>query len=162
MPRKHRYKRPPALPPAPVAVADVWGYTPEPEAEVATLPPLPPEPARATGDEASEPPESLVALGPPPSSERASQRWAHRLLMLQAYEVAKDPTISNLTRVKRVCAILASAARMFPDAARAELADIIDEDRRQLEDRRRAKARAKMEARPPPGEAKVIPLRRDG
>jgi hypothetical protein len=57
--------------------------------------------------------------------------------------------------------ILTAAARLYPDAARAEVADTIDKDRRQLEARQRAKAHAKLEARPPAGAANLIQFRRD-
>jgi hypothetical protein len=140
---------------------DVWGFLPEEAPDPGPLPPLPPEPIRQL-EEPSEPPPTMVALGPPPLSERESQRWGHRLLMLQVHDTMLDNTISRATRRKEVRTILAAASRLYPDAARAEVASIIDEDRAQLAARQRAKAKAKLEPRPPADDAKVIPIRRDG
>lgn len=141
----------------PAEDTDEWGYRAE-----ATLPPLPPEPTARNGEQPSPPPAVLVALGAPPESARAGQAWAYRVLQMQAHEAMLDTSISQATRRKEVRVILAAAAHHYPDAARAELAGLIDDDRRQLEDRRRAKAKAKLEALPPAGGAKVIPIRGDG
>lgn len=138
---------------------DEWGYAPP---DVASLPPLPVLPPYHTGDQPSAPPESLVANGPPPASARGAQSWGFRALMLQAHEAMLDTTISQATRRKEVRTILAAASKLYPDAARAEVADTIEEDRRQLTDRKRAKAKAKLETRPLAGGAKVIPIRGDG
>jgi len=169
MPRKRRPKPAgrPKVPPAFAAEyeagsraappANEWGY----EVTPATLPPLPPVMA-ATSEQASPPPESLVANGPPPADARGAQAWGFRALMLQAHDAMVDGTISSAARRKEVRVILAAAAKLYPDAARAEVANTIDEDRRELVERKRANARAKLEARPPAGNAKVIPIRRDG
>lgn len=155
MPRKKHAAR---LPDTVDPDGDVWGAEPDGDPDPAGLPPLPI--TAAVGDPPSEPPESLRALGAPPDSARDAQTWGFRVLMLQAHEAAMDPTISSSTRRKEVRVILAAAAKLYPDAARAEVASTIDEDRRQLLARQRAKAHAKLEARPPAGGAKVIAIRR--
>ncbi len=161
MPRKRRTGKPPVYDRG--APPDVWGYTVAPTPAL-PLPPLPtPPPMHPHANDAPEaPPESLVANGPPPDDARGAQAWGFRALMLQAHEAMIDVKISSATRRKEVRVILAAAAKLYPDAARAEVANTIDEDRRQLMERKRANARAKLEARPPAGAAKVIPIRRDG
>lgn len=151
MPRKKHPAKPPVVEADPDG--DVWGGSPD----AGELPPLPPI---QTGESPSEPPAALRALGAPPDSARDAQTWAFRVLMLQAHEAAMDPTISSSTRRREVRVILAAASKLYPDAARAEVASTIDEDRRQLATRQRAKAHAKLEARPSAGAAKVIPIRR--
>jgi len=89
--------------------------------------------------------------------------WARELLMRQAYETMMEVGLSNATRRKEIRAILDSAAKHTTDAMRYDATRLIREHQRQIEDRKRAKAAAKSEPRPPaPEGAKVIPIRRDG
>lgn len=155
MPRKYRAPIP-RLPPPSEPPEEDWGEDPEED-----LLPMPPPPTRSA-ESPSAPPESLVANGPPPDNAAAMQAWGYRALNLQAHEAMMDSSISQATRRKEVRTILAAAARLYPDAARYELAELIKRDERELGERKRARAAAKLEARPNAGGAKVIPLRRGG
>lgn len=104
----------------------------------------------------------MTALGPPPSDAMEAAKWAHRLLMLQAYETLVDAGLSEPVRRKEIRTIMRDAAKHLTDAARYDIKVLILKQRAELEDRKRHKAAAKLEKRPPPGAAKVIPIRRDG
>lgn len=139
---------------------DVWGAPPQEEAP--SLPDLPPDPKTLT-DTPSKPPKSIVDLGPPPRDPLKAQGWAHRLLMLQAYETAMDEGIDQRTRRSEVRAILVAAGRFSDDTIVLALRKQLKAEKRELEGKRRTKnpVGAKLEARPAPGGAKILPIRRD-
>lgn len=133
---------------------DAWGPA---EAVEPRLPARPgPKPEKA-----APAPQSMIDLGPPPADSMAAERWAHQMLMRQAYETMRDPDLPQSTRRKEVRVILAAAAKHMTDAMRYDVAQLILAERKQLEDRKRARAAAKPEKRSPSAVgAKVIPIRR--
>jgi hypothetical protein len=92
----------------------------------------------------------------------AQAAWARDFLMLQAWETALDGGLSQPARRKEVRAILRDAARHMTDAARYDTKKAIDAQRAALEERKRGRAQARLQARPPAAGAKIIPIRRDG
>lgn len=135
---------------------DVWG-------EEAVVPPEPPpEPGRRRALPPEPPPDELLRLGPPPDDAIAQAAWMRRALLAQAYIVMRDARLSQDQRSKEIRSLFSDAAKHFTDAARYDVKQLIDQHRRIVEERKRAKASAKTERRPAPGGAKVIPIRRDG
>lgn len=119
--------------------------------------------AAAPEKQGSKPPKALLALGPPPADAAAIQKWNYQALTIMAWEVMKDRTITQEQRMVRAAKLQTAAAKHYPEAARYDLSKKIDADRAALSDRKaRNKAGAKLEAAPPAGSAKVIPIRRDG
>lgn len=108
---------------------------------------------------ATAPAPELVALGAPPADAAGIQKWNYQLLSTMAYLAMKDPNISNDTRMKRCAQLTTAAARHYPEAAKFDLAQKISRDTETMTTRKRAKAAAKLERRPPAGGAKVIPIR---
>jgi hypothetical protein len=113
-------------------------------------------------DKPSKPSAALIALGAPPADAAGIEKWNYQVLSTMAYEVMISETISDATRQKRVSALLSSAAKHYPDAAKYDLAQQIKRDDDRMNDKKRARAAAKPEARPAAGGAKVIPIRSDG
>lgn len=158
MPRSRRGK-PPETTPDPGDFE--FGYDPEPDSEDDLERP-PPPPPRTIAEKPAPPPASMLALGPPPADAMEAAKWAHRMLTLQAYETMLDLGLSETARRKEVRTILRDASKHLTDAARWDIKQMILKQRAELEDRKRHKAAAKLDKRPPPGDAKVIPIRRDG
>lgn len=80
-----------------------------------------------------------------------------------AHDAFIDPKLSSEVRERRVCKLLAGAARHQTDAVRFEVKEIIERDRRDIENKKRGRAAAKLVKRRPSADgAKVIPIRRDG
>lgn len=137
----------------------------DPEAELAAeargeLPAPPPAPERFTGDKPSEPPPGLLALGDPPADAAGAFAWLYRAMIVSAHDAMTDNQISAATRRKELRTISVTAAKLYPDSARYELAMIIKGDRAELEQRRRARAGAPLEAASAaPATARVIPIR---
>jgi hypothetical protein len=104
----------------------------------------------------------MTALGPPPEDAMQAAKWAHRLLMMQAYETLMDPKLSEPVRRKEIRTIMRDAAKHMTDAARYDVKMLILKQREEIEDRKRQRAAAELKRLPPPGSAKVIPIRRDG
>lgn len=158
MPRTRKGK-PPLQEPLPDPQGDEWGHDPDPsELEDLELPPIPQRPT----EKPSPPPASMLALGPPPADAMEAAKWSHRMLTLQAYETMLDTGLSEPARRKEVRTILRDAAKHLTDAARWDIKQMILRQRAEIEDRKRHKAAAELVKRPPPGSAKVIPIRRDG
>lgn len=118
-------------------------------------------PAMDFGDKPEDPPPELVALGAPPADAVAMQKWHYQVHSTMAYLAMMDRTISNETRMKRVAQHSAAAAKHYPEAAKYDLDQRIQRDAEELAGKKRARAAAKMERRPPAGGAKVIPIRSD-
>lgn len=113
------------------------------------------------GDQPEDPPPELVALGSPPEDTMAARKWQHRMYMVMIALTLRDPTISNEKRMKRLIELNTAATKVQDDAARHDLDRKISADAEAIEGKKRARAAAKMERRPPAGGAKVIPLRPD-
>lgn len=113
------------------------------------------------GEEATPPPEELLALGLPPEDAAGIQKWHYRALSTMAALVLRSDKISDEQRMKRFGALTLAAARHYPDAAKYDLAQQIAKDAAEVLGRKRAKAAAKLEKAPVADGAKVIPIRRD-
>lgn len=147
MARKYT-RRPPETP-----ADEIFGGLPEDDAtEVPAM----------LGEQAQDPPPELVALGLPPSDSIAMRKWNYQLLSTMIALTVKDTTISNETRAKRIVQLSAAAAKHYDDAARYDLDQRIKRDSEEMAGKKRARAAAQMERRPPAGSAKVIPIRSDG
>ena len=150
---------------------DSWGAADVPVVPKRPRPPavdaepdiaLPPMPRGGAEREPGPPPDLMLRLGPPPESDAARASWSYRLATDAAWYAASRPGISDVERFKMVNQALATAAKHYPDAARFELAQKIDAANAELENRKRARAAARLERLPAAGEAKVIPIRGDG
>lgn len=157
MPRSRKGLLPPLTAVRPDPQGDEWGHDPEPDEE----PELPPPPERVV-EKPAPAPASMLALGPPPADAMEAAKWAHRMLTLQAYETMLDVGLTETARRKEVRTILRDAAKHLTDAARWDIKQMILKQRAEIDDRKRNKAAAELVKRPPPGAAKVIPIRRDG
>jgi hypothetical protein len=113
------------------------------------------------GDQPEDPPPELVALGPPPADATALQKWNYEVISTMIAITLKDRTISNQTRAKQIIQLSAAAAKHYPEAAKYDLDQRIARDAEEMAGKKRARAAAKMERRPPAGGAKVIPIRSD-
>lgn len=112
-------------------------------------------------EQPEEPPAELVALGPPPPDAIAMRKWNYQVLSTMIALTVKDTTISNETRAKRIVQLSSAAAKHYDDAARYDLDQRIKRDSEEMAGKKRARAAAQMERRPPAGGAKVIPIRSD-
>lgn len=146
MARKYT-RRPPPTPPD-----EIFGGLPEDDAS---------EVPAMVGDHAEPPPPELVALGDPPADAIAMRKWNYQVLSTMIALTVKDTTISNETRAKRIVQLSAAAAKHYDDAARYDLDQRIKKDADEMAGKKRARAAAQMERRPPAGGAKVIPIRSD-
>lgn len=126
-----------------------------------------PEPSDASevpamvGDQPEAPPPELEALGPPPEDAAGIQKWNYRVISTMIALTVNDRTISNETRMKRVAQLAAAAAKHYPEAAKYDLDQRIKADAEAVAGKKRARAAAQMERRPPAGGAKVIPIQSD-
>lgn len=111
-------------------------------------------------EQPSPPSEQIVALGQPPTDVRGGQTWAYRLQLVLAHEAAVDPGITKSQRRRDVPRLLAGAAKFFPDALRQEARDRIGAADERRATKRKERAKAELEPLPPPGDARVIPIRR--
>lgn len=125
-------------------------------------PPPPPILPISIGPEPSPPPPELVALGPPPENPEDIAIWQYRAMNIMAWDVMRDPDIDADTRRRRAPALIAAARAVMPDAVKAEVAKRIRTADAAIAQKKRGIAAAKLEARPDPGGAAVIPIRRDG
>lgn len=145
MPRRKKHSEPPP--------DEIFGGVDEdPPGEV---------PAMPLGEQPEAPPQELVDLGPPPTDSLALRKWNYQLLSTMIALTVKDPTISNATRAQRIIKLSAAAAKHHDDAARYDLDQRIKADAEAIAGKKRARAAAQMERRPPAGGAKVIPIRSD-
>lgn len=138
--------------PPPTPADEIFGGLPEDDAS---------EVPAMFGEQSEEPPAELVALGPPPSDAIAMRKWNYQVLSTMIALTVKDTTISNETRAKRIVQLSAAAAKHYDDAARYDLDQRIKRDSEEMAGKKRARAAAQMERRPPAGGAKVIPIRSD-
>lgn len=113
------------------------------------------------GEQPEAPPPELLALGSPPADAIAMRKWNYQVLSTMIALTVKDTTISNETRAKRIVQLSAAAAKHYDDAARYDLDQRIKRDSEEMAGKKRARAAAQMERRPPAGGAKVIPIRSD-
>lgn len=129
----------------------------EEDDDLGAPPPLP----TAAVEPSTPPSDALRGLGPPPSDTLEAEKWAHSVLMRQAYETMMAD-LPETVRRKEVRTILRDAKGHVTDAARYDYMRIVAEERRVLEARKRGKADAKLVKRSTGGEGKIIPIRRDG
>lgn len=179
MPRsRNRIPRPPRQAPDPEPTdtdladpdGDEWGSDPsafepdgqdddelEDDDELGEPPPIP----AAAQEPSTLPSERLAALGPPPSDTLKAEKWAHSVLMWQAYETMMS-SLPETVRRKEVRTILRDAKGHVTDAARYDYMMLVERDRAEMESKKRGKAAARPVPVGPAGEAKIIPIRRDG
>ena len=90
-------------------------------------------------------PAALAEFKKPPTDPLQMQFEMYRMLVISAYEAATDTKITSATRRKEIRTITASAAKMFPDARRWEVEQLIKSDRAAIEKRASEKRGAKLE-----------------
>lgn len=138
----------------------------EEDGDLGEPPPEPPTEAPALRGrifDKPEPPSSrLTSLGEPPGDALGAAKWAYKLHMWMAYETLMDPRLTPSQRRKEIRDTLTAAKGHMTDAARYDVKRLIEEDREQVEAKRRGRAAAQKTAgRPPaPAGAKVIPIRK--
>ena len=173
MPRTYnRILRPPPAPePADAQTesdpaGDEWGSPPgafdeddeeQDEQELGEPPPMP----AAALEAATKPSDELAALGPPPKNTLEAEKWAHAVLMWQAYETMMS-SLPETVRRREVRTILRDAKGHVTDAARYDYMMMVDRERREIENKKRNKASARPVPVESNGDAKIIPFRRDG
>lgn len=151
--------------PAPDPAADEWGNEWGSPPEVATPgTPPPPPPMGMQGEKPSPTPESVAALGRPPSDTVEAAKWAYQLHMELAYDAMMDDRMTPSQRRKEVRVTLAGASKHMMDALRYDTMTEIEKDRAELERKARGKANAKMvpASGKVPAAAKIIPIRPNG
>ena len=132
-----------------------WGSDPE---EDTPDPGEPPEMPAIAAEPMVPPSDALKALGPPPKGTLAAEKWAHSVLMVQAYECMMADMPESARR-REVRTILRDARGHVTDAARYDYMKLVERDRAELEARKRGHAAAESVAvGPPPDGAKIIPL----
>lgn len=147
---------------------DVWGSDPSAfddqddeddheEDELGEPPPIP----MAAQEPSTPPSDKLAALGPPPKNTLEAEKWAHSVLMWQAYETMMS-SLPETVRRKEVRTILRDAKGHVTDAARYDYMMLVERDRAEMENKKRGKAAARPVPVAPAGDAKIIPIRRDG
>lgn len=136
--------RPRGRPRKPPVDAEGFGYSPPEAPPTPVIIPTPPE---------------IIALGLPPEDAPGIQKWNYAMSSTLAALALRDETVPLDVRTKRFLAASLAASRHYPEAARYDLAQKIEADAAALVGRKKAKAAAKLETRPPAGAAKVIPTR---
>lgn len=132
-----------------------WGTSPDEDDE---LDPGAPPPIPVATEPLTKPSDALAALGPPPKDTLAAEKWAHNVLMLQAYETMMSE-LPETVRRREVRTILRDARGHVTDAARYDYMKLVESDRAEIENRKRARAAAEASpVGPPPEGAKIIPL----
>jgi len=112
-------------------------------------PPPPPPPARGLADgPASSPPPELTALGSPPDDPLEAQAWLHRVMILSAFDAARDTRISDRERRRELRTISSSAAKLLPHAKLWEAVKLIKADRAELDAKQRGRRGAAVVALP--------------
>lgn len=112
-------------------------------------PPPPPAPARGLADgPASSPPPELTALGSPPDDPLEAQAWLHRVMVLSAFDAARDTRISDRERRRELRTISSSAAKLLPHAKLWEAVKLIKADRAELDAKQRGRRGAAVVALP--------------
>lgn len=108
---------------------------------------------------------AINALGPPPVEEGAvaMAKWGYKLMMLSADEARMDDQLSPAERRQEIRRCIDGAGKLMNDAMRYDVKKLIEEERQQLEAKKRGKAAARTEKAPrAPAGAMVIPFRREG
>ncbi len=106
------------------------------------------------------PSRQMMDLGEPPEDPEKAMQWMFRAQTIALREAMVDPKLSARGRRREMRTIAAAASRLYPDSARARVADRIQKDRDELAAKRRNRAAAALEQRPKLGtSAGVIPFR---
>ena len=117
-----------------------------------------PPPAPVSAEPMTSPSDALAALGPPPKDTLAAEKWAHSVLMLQAYETMMS-SLQETVRRREVRTILRDARGHVTDAARYDYMLLVARDRAELEAHKRGRAAAEpSKVTAPPEGAKIIPF----
>lgn len=133
-----------------------WGVAPEAEEDDGQL--GEPPPMAVPAEPAVPPSKGLQDLGRPPMDTLAAEKWAHSVLMLQAYETMMSE-LPETVRRREVRTILRDARGHVTDAARYDYMRLVERDREELENHKRGRAAGRAEAvGAPPEGAKIIPL----
>lgn len=93
-------------------------------------------------------PKSLEQFTEPPSDPLEAQASLYRMLVLSAYDVAKDKFLTSANRRKELRTIIAAAAKLFPESRRWEVDQLIRQDREAIDKRASEKAGATLEQMP--------------
>lgn len=114
----------------------------------------------------SAPPLEIQKLGAPPDDPLAAQAYLYQLLVISAYDVARDTKISPRERRKELRTITASAQKLMPRARLFQAEQLVLKNKAELEQKARERQGAKLEplprkAVPAPAEP-TVPVETDG
>lgn len=129
------------------------------------LPPPPPPPPPSSSTAAAPPappPPELVAISKRIATSTDNlemQALVHAALCASIADVLADHKLTAADRRRELRVISAAAAKSFPLRRLYEAEQTVLTARRELEDRRRARAGAAVERRASAGGGKVIPIR---
>lgn len=115
-------------------------------------PPAPPTHDGSPNNTPSAPSAELVAIADKLAKSTdplEGNALAHTALLATMRDVLADVNLSPAARRKELRTIAAAAKDLLPDARRYEAEQIILQDRRELEQKARARRGAKLEAAPP-------------
>lgn len=104
--------------------------------------------AKASESKADPVPKSLEQFKDPPSDPLHAQAELYRMLVLSAYDAARDPDLSAEDRRKELRTITAAAAKLFPESRRWEVEKLIRQDREAIDKRASEKAGGSIEIMP--------------
>lgn len=93
-------------------------------------------------------PKSLEQFTDPPTDPLEAQASLYRMLVLSAYDVAKDKFLTSANRRKELRTIIAAAAKLFPESRRWEVDQLIRSDREAIDKRASEKTGATLEPMP--------------
>lgn len=127
-------------------------------------PQAPPNPREPVGryERPAPAPTSVLELGAPPEDAMGAAKWAYQVQMRMANDVIQDSALSPARRRAELQKIFAAAAKWMTDALRYDVAKTIEDDKRQLDAKKRGRAAAKpVKVDKAPPMAKIIPITRD-
>lgn len=94
-----------------------------------------------------------MELGPPPADTLQQQAYLYKLLVLSAYDVARDKKLSPKERRKELRTTAAAAQKLMPRARLAEAEARVMGFQAEIEKKARDRHGAKLEPLPAPPES---------
>lgn len=109
-----------------------------------------PTPAAPAQPPPSEPPLTLVTLGPPPGDALGAQNWAHRATILTMHHTMNDSTISERERRKEIRTLATAAAKLMPTSRVWEAEQAIKKFQAEIDKKQSEKGEPEAVPMPPP------------